>query len=51
LKVDDLSVDAVYQYLVKNRERFEDPNTYVGGWFDMGNGIVYLDLSVGTQNR
>ena len=46
LNVADLSVEVIFQYLVSNRARFEDPETYVGGWFDRENGIVYLDISV-----
>lgn len=45
-KVEDLTEDDIYNYITKHAEKFTDPDTFVGGWLDDENGIVYLDVSI-----
>jgi len=49
--IEELNKEDVYKYLSRHRDKFEDPTVYAGGWLDIENGIVYLDLSVVLGDR
>lgn len=46
-----ITEDDIFRYLKKHRDKFSDPEVYVGGWVDESDGKVYLDLSVVKSDR
>ena len=47
----DMTVGDIEKYLWDNADVWDDKNNKLGGWHDTDTGIVYLDVSVVTDDR
>lgn len=48
---DDLTLDTLVDYYLKNRDLIDDPEFYLGAWHDPKGGKIYLDVSQVVEDR